>query len=129
MNGEAPKSKTLHLISIIPKGGLILVLEHACNLMYYIFFITIKTPLGRKKTAFSPTYYNDVLHYTVIIEDVCIFQMTRDESGLWKILAEELPHWVQEGELELNSLIETASTSKIIYLDVVRPHIRAWRLI
>ncbi|MGE7774155.1 hypothetical protein ACQKLP_05495 [Chitinophaga sp. NPDC101104] len=74
--------------------------------MYNYFSRTIQSPEGEKNATFSPTYYGDVLYYSVKIDNVDQFRMTRDDSSQWKIAAQVLPIWVHEKELELHDMIE-----------------------
>jgi iron only hydrogenase large subunit-like protein len=69
----------------------------------------LKTPYGMRKFQFHSAFDGIERTYSITTSEennkLVTFRMKKDEKGQWKILAQVLPMWIQEKEMELNDEI------------------------
>jgi hypothetical protein len=71
----------------------------------------LTTPHGLKNFQFHSAIYGTERTYSITTKDdnkLVTFRMRKDENGQWKILAQVLPMWIHQKELELNDEIENS---------------------
>ena len=76
--------------------------------MIEFFKKTLNVNRKAKDFVFQRTFHGAELRYHVTISknpEISFFQMKRDGSGYWKMVAQGLPEWIGELELELGNVI------------------------